>query len=393
MPVNYIELGDRLNNIGIKFMYKLPCHVLYTDDKQTIISAKLYHNEEIKKISCATLCSHNYYKKIKKMKYVLFSSKVDYCCYDTGIDILKIVDVNAGDEEQVSYLLSILDRNYNKIEYEVKIKYITFMLGYFYSINIDNYEDILSQLLYSNDIKEPCDIINQIKYYTDYATETNNIILYSNYIDNIFNHIENLDCINDYKLKYKKWLRDNLSSYDTVTKILSEFNMNMFVAFGQDDIHFFTNDNNIFGVMIVKFDRVISISAGAYIRGDSQEIEHLVEECNSNVTVLNCEDLEYKIIKIENLTSKFYMLSDLMWMTEDNNMRASDEILFKMLTFASYGTDERKKNQLDSQVDLIKMSSSSYFLDILKGDIERIMFKAYGKESVPPLIEELTTKS
>mgnify|MGYP007025203781 CR=1 FL=1 len=71
--------------------------------------------------------------------------------------------------------------------------------------------------------------------------------------------------INDYKLKYKKWLRDNLSSYDTVTKILSEFNMNMFVAFGQDDIHFFTNDNNIFGVMIVKFDRVISISAGAYI--------------------------------------------------------------------------------------------------------------------------------
>ena len=38
------------------------------------------------------------------------------------------------------------------------------------------------------------------------------------------------------------------------------------------------------------------------------------------------------------------MLSDLMWMTEDNNMRASDELLFKMLTFASYGTEERKKN-------------------------------------------------
>ena len=75
------------------------------------------------------------------------------------------------------------------------------------------------------------------------------------------------------------------------------------------------------------------------------------------------------------------MLSDLMWMTEDNNMRASDELLFKMLTFASYGTEERKKNQLDSQVDLIKMSSSSYFLDILKGDIERIMFKAYGNKT------------
>lgn len=385
--MTYIELKEMLDNIGIKFMYKLPSHVLYTDDKQTIISVKLEENEKVKEISGITLCSHTYFNKVKKMRYILFSSKIDYYSYENGIDILRIMKVNADDAEQVSYLLSLFDRQYNKIEYEVKIKYITFMLSYFYSISIDNYEDVLSQLIYCGELRECCDIVNEIKQYTNYATETNNIILYSNYIDSIFNYIENLECNNDYKLKYKKWLRDNLSSYDTVVKVLSEFNMNLFVVFGQDDIHFFTNDKNIFGIMIVKFDKVISISAGAYVKGNSKEISHLLEECNANITVSDCEKSEYKIIKVENLTSKFYMLSDLMWLAEDSERKASSEMLFKMLTFACYGSEERKKSQLDSQIDLIKMCKGSHFLDVFKADMERVLFKAYGEEPTPPLIE------